>query len=202
MEYDAQKTDEKNSSNLNPIPVIFILGFFILIGVIFLTIGIVVSVNNYNAVSAATAEYSKNHTTVTAVVEDVETVEKGERDEYGGYSYTTMNIRVSYEVNGAHYESELKNTYIGGTEKGDKIDIDYQNDDPRQIVLSSDLIDQADNSFIFNLFLWFGVGIFFVLFGSILLFVILLVSIPIILFMKRERNRQRDVASNSRRQLD
>lgn len=141
--------------------IILFCGFFILLGGVFLTIGIVNIVNCFAKNSDDTIDYTERYSQVTAIVNDVKT-EKHSHVEHGEWETDeTMLIRITYEVDGKQYEGTL-HQYRRGTKEGDRIDVYYDNSDPSLISLNLPGSDNKGN---------YGFGIFFVIFGLIWLFI-------------------------------
>lgn len=120
---------------------IFICG----IGLIFLIIGIVISVNLFNY---------ENTVETTGVITEIASY----RDSDGDKNY---DVYVSYEVNGQQYESEM-NSYSSSFYEGKEIEIYYDKDNPNKIGMKS--LD-----FIFLIFP--GIGLLFFSIGGIALLI-------------------------------
>lgn len=76
-------------------------------------------------------DHNKNYIKVDSIVSKTELVEEEYTDIDGNHHDATYRIFVKYTVDGRNYEEELGE--FSGFEKGDKIVISYNPEDPTQI---------------------------------------------------------------------
>lgn len=92
----------------------------------------------FGAVMFAINNKNQNYIKVEATVVDIEEVQETNTDDDGTYTTTSYNVTLNYMVDGNEYTQTLDN--VSKYNKGDKMDIYYNPEDPNQITQTTSLI--------------------------------------------------------------